>query len=306
MGTQQGYAVVAVRCRALALFSFLSVKVVVFSPEHKTAYMDKKVILLTGGSSGIGKVMGTHLTDKGYTVYGTTRTPNAYPNFDAFTLLQLDVRQAAAIPGVVSHILSQEGRLDVLINNAGVGLTGPLEETPQAEIENLFNTNVYGPIHLIKAVLPQMRKQGGGSIVNITSIAGYMGLPFRGVYSATKGALGLLTEALRIETKDFGITITDIAPGDFATDIASRRYHAPVLEASAYKAYAQLLTSINADVDKGGDPMQVAEAVYTILQQKNPKIHNPVGSFLQKFSLTLKRLLPDKAYEKLLCQHYKL
>ncbi len=265
------------------------------------------MVLLTGGSSGIGKAIGTYLTAKGYKVYGTARNPDAYPNFDAFTLLPLDVRDAEAVPELVSRVFSQEGRLDVLINNAGVGLTGPVEETPQQEMANLFSTNVYGPVYLMQAVLPYMREQGGGSIINITSIAGYMGLPFRGFYSATKGALGLLTEALRMETRGFGIKITNVAPGDFATDIASRRYHAPVLEASAYKdRYAQLLAAIDADVDTGGDPIQVAEAVYRILQQKSPKIHNPVGNVLQKFSLTLKRLLPDRVYERLLCQHYKL
>lgn len=269
--------------------------------------MAHNVVLLTGGSSGIGKSVGMYLTAKGYKVYGTTRNPDNYPDFDAFALVPLDVRHPEGIPSVISHILSQEGRLDVLINNAGIGITGPLEETPHTEIENVFNVNVYGPIHMMKAVLPQMRAQGGGTIINITSIAGFMGLPFRGVYSATKGALGLLTEALRMETRNFGITITNIAPGDFATDIASRRYHAPVLEGSAYEEkYAQILEAIHKDVDGGGNPLQVAKAVYKILQQKHPTIHNPVGAFLQKFSLTLKNLLPSKAYEKLLCNHYKL
>lgn len=269
--------------------------------------MDKKVVLLTGGSSGIGKSTGTYLTAKGYTVYGTTRNLEAYPDFDAFTLVQLDVRHPEAIPSVVSHILSQEGRLDVLINNAGVGLTGPIEETPHKAITNVFATNVYGPIHMIQAVLPHMRKQGGGTIVNITSIAGYMGLPFRGLYSATKGALALITEALRMETRNFGITLTNVAPGDFATAIASRRYHTPVSEDSVYAAtYGPLLQDIDNDVDRGGDPLEVAKAIYAILQQKSPEIYHPVGTFLQKFSITLKRLLPGKVYETLLRRHYKL
>lgn len=269
--------------------------------------MDKKVVLITGGSSGIGKSIGTFLTSKGYVVYGTTRNPKNYPDFNAFQLVQLDVKDVESIKNAVSHVISKEGRLDVLINNAGVGITGPIEETPHEEILNVFETNLNGPVHMMKAVLPQMRKQGGGTIINITSIAGYMGLPFRGFYSATKGALGLITEALRMETKDFGVTVTNVAPGDFVTNIAAGRYHAPVLDGSPYEdKYAQTIDAINNDVDSGGDPIQVAEAVYKIINQKRPKVHNPVGAFLQKFSLTLKKILPDKVYEKLLINHYKL
>ena len=191
--------------------------------------MDKKVVLITGGSSGIGKSIGTYLVQKGFTVYGTTRNPKNYPDFKAFELVQLDVVNVESIQKAVSYIISKENRLDVLINNAGVGITGPIEETPHEEILRVFDTNFHGPVHVMKAVLPQMRKQGGGAIINITSIAGYMGLPYRGFYSATKGALGILTEALRMDTKDFGFNINNVAPGDFATNIDSGRYHAPVI-----------------------------------------------------------------------------
>ena len=269
--------------------------------------MDNKVVLITGGSSGIGKSIGTFLKSKGFKVYGTTRNPDNYPGFDTFELLQLDVKNPDSIQTAVAHIIAKEGRLDVLVNNAGVGITGPIEETPHEEILNVFDINVHGPVHVMKAVLPQMRKQGGGTIVNITSIAGYMGLPFRGFYSATKGALGLITEALRMETKDFGITITNLAPGDFATNIAAGRYHAPVVEGSAYaETYQKSLDLINEHVDSGGDPKEVAVKVYDIINKSNPKVHYPVGAFMQKFSLVLKRILPSRWYEKLLLNHYKL
>ena len=137
--------------------------------------MDKKIVLITGGSSGIGKSIGTYLTTKGFTVYGTTRNPKNYLDFDNFELVQLDVKDVESIQNAVSQVIAQEGRLDVLINNAGVGITGPIEETPHEEILHVFDTNFHGPIHVMKAVLPQMRKQGGGAIINVTSIAGYMG-----------------------------------------------------------------------------------------------------------------------------------
>lgn len=269
--------------------------------------MDKKVVLITGGSSGIGKSVGTFLTSKGFKVYGTTRNLERYPDFDAFSLIQLDVKQPESVKRAVSKVITKEGRLDVLINNAGVGITGPIEETPHQEILNVFDTNFHGPVHMMKAVLPQMRKQGGGMIINTTSIAGYMGLPFRGYYSATKGALGLITEALSMETKQFGISVTNLAPGDFATNIAAGRYHAPVVKGSAYEeTYQKGLDLMNEHVDAGGDPMQVAKKVYQIIQKKKPKIHNPVGEFTQRLSLVLKKLLPDRVYEKLLLNHYKL
>ncbi len=269
--------------------------------------MEQKIVLITGGSSGIGKSVGNYLKSKGYKVYGTTRNLANYPDFKDFDLLELDVRDIDSIHKAISELLEKEGRLDVLINNAGVGITGPIEETPHEEILKTFETNFHGPLHMIKAVLPQMRKQGNGRIINITSIAGYMGLPYRAIYSATKGALELTTEALRMETKDFGIHISNLAPGDFATNIASGRYHAPVVEGSPYRIpYGNTLRLINDHVDSGSDPIQVALMVYRILNAKKPKVHYKVGSFMQKFSIVLKYLLPDKAYEKLLLNHYKL
>lgn len=269
--------------------------------------MERKVVLITGGSSGIGKSIGIFLKSKGYIVYGTTRNLSKHPDFNDFDLLELDVRDTRTIETAVAKLLEKEGKLDILVNNAGVGITGPIEEIPHDEILKTFEINFHGPIHMIKAVLPQMREQKDGLIINITSIAGYMGLPYRGIYSATKGALEITTEALRMEIKDFGIDITNLAPGDFATNIASGRYHAPILENSAYRnPYGNTLKLIDEDVSAGNDPIQVAHMVFKIMNTKNPKVHYKVGSFMQKFSLTLKKLLPDKVYEKLLINHYKL
>ena len=266
-----------------------------------------KVVLITGGSSGIGKSVAIYLTNKGYTVYGTSRNPNRIIEKLPFQLIALDVTDNATIKKAVETIIEKEGKLDVVINNAGVGITGPIEETPDQEIKNAFQTNVFGPIDVIKATLPQMRKQNSGLIINVTSIAGYMGLPYRGIYSATKGTLELITEAFRMEIKDFNIQMTNIAPGDFATNIASGRYHSPVLEKSPYKKpYGDTLKLMNEHVNHGNDPQEMAEAIYKIIQTPKPKIHYKVGAFMQKFSIILKCVLPDKVYEKILVNHYKL
>lgn len=266
-----------------------------------------KVVLITGGSSGLGKAIGSFLALKGYTVYGTTRNKNNYPDFNAFELLELDVRKQDTINKAITKLIKKEGHIDILINNAGVGITGPVEETPIEAIDNVFAINFYGPLRLIKAVLPHMRKQQRGKVINITSIAGYMGLPFRGYYSASKGALELLTEALRMETRAMGISFCCLAPGDYATNIASGRYHVPVDGASPYAGTYQLsLQLMNEHVDTGGNPIEVAKKIYQIITKKNPKGHYRVGSFMQRFSVFLKQTLPDTLYEKLLLRHYKL
>jgi len=265
-----------------------------------------KVVLITGASSGIGKSIATFLSEKGYKVYGTSRNPKNIENF-SFDLIALDVLKVDTINSAIDLIIKKEGRLDVLVNNAGMGITGPIEDTPTDEMRAVFNTNLFGAIDVMKAVLPQMRKQESGSIINVTSIAGYMGLPFRGLYSATKGALETITEATSMEVKPFGIKVACVAPGDFATNIAAGRYHTPVFENSAYKENYQMnLNLMDAHVSGGMDPIEMAKAVHKIIETQNPKIHYKVGGFMEKFSIVLKRILPDRMYEKILMNHYKL
>ncbi|QDO95361.1 SDR family oxidoreductase [Formosa sediminum] len=265
-----------------------------------------KVVLITGGSSGIGKSIGEYLTEKGFRVYGTSRSPERYTS-SKFPILKLDVKEVETISDCIQSLLDREDRIDVLINNAGVGITGPIEEIPLQEMKSHFDTNFFGPLEVIKAVLPQMRKQQSGLIINVTSIAGYMGLPYRGIYSASKGALELVTEAYRMELKSFNIKMTNVAPGDFATNIAAGRFHAPVKENSPYKtAYGNTLKLMDTHVDSGKDPKIMAEAIFKIINTPEPKIHYKVGEFIQKLSIVLKRVLPDKVYERMLLNHYKL
>jgi short-subunit dehydrogenase len=265
-----------------------------------------KVVLITGASSGIGKSIATFLTEKGYKVYGTSRKPKNTNNF-SFELIALDVLKVDTINVAINFIIEKEGKLDILVNNAGMGITGPIEDTPTDEMRAVFNTNLFGAVDVMKAVLPQMRKQKSGTIINVTSIAGYMGLPYRGLYSATKGALETITEATSMEVKPFGIKVACVAPGDFATNIAAGRYHTPVFDNSAYKEnYRMNLELMDAHVSGGMNPIEMAKAVHRIIETKNPKIHYKVGGFMEKFSIVLKRILPDRTYEKILMNHYKL
>ncbi len=264
-----------------------------------------KVVLITGASSGIGKITAQYLTIKGFKVYGTSRKPKQ--NDLDFELITLDLNDVVSIKNAVQFILEKEGCIDILINNAGTGITGPIEETPTKEIHKAFETNFFGVIEVMKTVLPQMRKQKSGLIINVTSIAGYMGLPFRGIYSATKSALERVTESIRMEVKKFGIEVTNIAPGDFATNIAAGRYHTPVFEKSAYKkVYQRNLDLMDEHVDSGGDPIQIAKKIHKIIESQNPKIHYKAGSIVEKSSIILKQILPNKIYEYLIMKYYKM
>jgi len=266
-----------------------------------------KVVLITGASSGIGKSIGVFLSKKGFKVYGTARNPKNYPNHTEFPLLALDVTDQNSIRLCVSELRELEGRIDVLVNNAGMGITGALEETPFDEIDRVMDTNFKGPMRVINAVVPSMRSNNSGLIINITSVAGYMGLPYRGIYSATKSAFEMITEAYRMELKAFGIQMCALAPGDFETNIAAGRFHTKVDEKSPYHPqYGDVLKQMDDHVKGGKDPIAVAYKVEKIINTKNPKVHYVVGSPLQKFSLILKKLLPSKTYERMLMNHYKI
>ena len=255
----------------------------------------KKIVLITGATSGIGKETALLLAQKGFLVYGTARNTDHH-NLP-FRLLPMDVRNEASVQAAVQQIIAEVGRIDILINNAGVGITGALEELPTEQLHNVFATNLYGAISVIQQVLPTMRAQHSGLIINIASIAGYMGLPFRGAYSASKGALLLITEALRMEVKPFDIEGTTISPGDYAT----------VIENSAYaQVYQEQLNLMNEHVNSGGNPAEMAAKILKVINTPHPKVHYKQGSFLQKISIALKRLLPSKRYEKMLMKHYHL
>jgi NAD(P)-dependent dehydrogenase (short-subunit alcohol dehydrogenase family) len=266
-----------------------------------------KVVLITGASSGLGQATALHLSQLGYRVFGTSRNPKNYKSSNVFELLPLEIKDPNSIIECVNQVIDKAGRLDVLINNAGVGITGPMEEIQIDAIQDNFAINCFGPIRMAQAVLPQMRKQGSGLIIQITSIAGVMGLPFRGVYSASKSAFSIMTESLRMEVKSFGIEVCTLAPGDYATDIASRRYHAPVTENSPYqKTYQHSLDTMDAHVDDGNPPIEIAQAIAALLTKRKLKVHYQVGPFIQKLSKTLKGILPSRIFEKLIMNHYKI
>mgnify|MGYP005861206491 FL=1 len=265
-----------------------------------------KVVLVTGASSGLGKAIAEFLAEKNYVVYGTSRKPKS-DEINGVIFRALDITDTQSIQNCIQSILAEQQKIDILINNAGVGITGAMEEVPLTEAKSHFDTNFFGPLNVINTVLPAMREQNQGLIINITSIAAHMGLPFRGMYSASKSALAKATEAYRMELKQFHIKMVNLAPGDFATNIANGRFHSPLQEDSPYyDNYKKSLDLMDEDVDKGENPIKLAQKVYKIIQTSNPKVNYKSGAFLQCFSVTLKHILPQKLFEKILLKHYKL
>ena len=155
-----------------------------------------KVVLITGASSGIGKVSANYLAEEGFIVYGTSRFPGSYPEPSNYKLLQMDVTDSETITNAIDYIIEKEGSLDVLINNAGMGIAGDVEHTSINKDKEQIDTLLFGTLRLIKKVLPIMRKQNSGMIINISSIGGLIGLPYQNMYSAAKFAVEGLSEAL--------------------------------------------------------------------------------------------------------------
>ena len=263
------------------------------------------VILVTGISSGFGLETARLLARQGNVVYGTVR--REVEHVDGIRYLNLDVRDAEAVQNIVNQIVEKEGRIDVLINNAGMGIGGPIEFATENEVRLQMETNFMGLVHCVNAVLPFMRRQGGGRIIAISSIGGLMGLPFQGFYSASKFAIEGYCEALRLETRSLGIKTVVMRPGDFSTGFtANRKKISNPKAASAYKTYTESMGKIEHDENGGLKPIVLAEKISRIINMKNPKHGYVVASFEQKLSVLLKRLLPAKWFANILGSYYKM
>lgn len=265
-----------------------------------------QVVLITGASSGIGHSTGAHLISRGYQVIGTSRTPEKYPNHP-FPLYHLDVRDDVSVKDTLTKIVQEYHRIDVLINNAGMGMAGPVEEIDMNSLDMLMETNFKGPIRIMQHVLPHMHKQQSGRIINIASLAGSNGLPFRSVYSASKAALMRVSESLRLELRHTTIQCTVLSPGSIQTPIAANRFYAPLQKDSVYHdQYKNALSDMDNHVDKGLLPICVAKKIEKLIRKKKLKPHYSIGPFLELISPTLKFLIPQLAYESMLASFYNL
>ena len=264
-----------------------------------------KVILITGVSSGFGRETALMLSDAGHKVYGTVRKlPATLGNVQ---VLQMDLTDHASIKKAVELIIAKEGRIDVLINNAGMHTGGPAETTPPENIKLQIDTNLIGTIVLTRETIPWMREQGGGRIINFSSIGGLMGLPFQPYYSAAKFALEGFSEALRMEVRQFGIEVVLINPGDFHTNNSEnrRKYLTPSGPEDPYnKQFAESLRIIEKDETNGWLPQRLARKLCSIVECRNPRQRYIIASPEQKLAVLLKYILPGKLFRKIIESHY--
>jgi NAD(P)-dependent dehydrogenase (short-subunit alcohol dehydrogenase family) len=245
---------------------------------------DHKVWLITGCSTGFGRELAQIAAQHGDQVVGTLRQDEQAEAFDYLvpehTLgVKLDVTQPEQIAAGIRQTLDRHGRIDVLVNNAGYGSLGALEEVPDEEIRKQFDVNVFGAINMIKAVLPTLRKQRSGHILNITSIAGIQGYPGVGAYNASKFALEGIGESLAADVKHLGIKVINVEPGPFRTDWAGRSatYTQSQIDDYAESAGKNLRSLEQVSGHQPGDPVKAAQAMYDVVQLDNPPMHLPLG-----------------------------
>lgn len=275
--------------------------------------MNNRVVLITGASSGMGKVTAEYLAGKGYKVYGVGRSfkklvnrPKEENNLYKPVEIYMDITDDESVKEVVKYILEKEGKIDVLFNNAGMGIAGAIEDTSMEEAKLIFETNFFGMLRVCKEVLPIMRKQKQGYIINTSSIMGVMGLPFQGFYSATKFAIEGFTETLSYETKEFGIKVVAIEPGDFATGFTANRKRAANSSSSAYsEKFNRNMEIIEKDENGGCAPILFAKLVERVISNPSPKVRYLVGYKMQKLAVRLKKVLPHKTFEKMIMGYYK-
>ncbi len=265
--------------------------------------MDNKVIFITGASSGIGKAIAYFLMNKGFRVYGTSRNPSKNNNNisrdektgGSISMIPLDVTDEASVKEAVDMVISKEGRIDILVSNAGNGIAGSIEDVSSEEAKMQFDINLFGSLRVINQVLVHMRNQGAGLIIAMSSVAGVISIPYQGHYSASKFALEAIIEALRHEVAPYGIKACIVEPGDTKTEFTGRRTISKKSDETSpyYNRFTKSLARMEFDEQNGASPDAVAKTVYKVIKRKNPPVRVAVG-FQYKLLLFLKKVLPTR------------
>ncbi len=269
--------------------------------------MSKFIVLVTGASSGIGKACADHLALLDCTVYGASRTSEIVSE-SRFLPLDMNVNQGKSVKQGVEHILDQERQIDVVVNCAGFGIAGSVEDTTIAQAKAQFETNFFGTVRVCQAVLPAMRQQGEGLIVNISSLGGLLAIPFQSFYSASKFAIEGLIEALRLEVAPFGIRVVLIQPGNFHTGFTAKRQIASAARSNpAYQQrFEKSLAQMEKDEINGPAPTQIAQLLGRIIRDPNPPLRYPAVTALERFFLTFRKFAPFSLYERAAIRVFQL
>jgi NADP-dependent 3-hydroxy acid dehydrogenase YdfG len=271
--------------------------------SHMAKVRTKRIALVTGASAGIGKAIVRRLLAEGWTVYGGARRVDRMEDLRAAgaRILPLDVTDDASMKGAVAGLLEAEGRLDALVNNAGYGSYGALEEVPLAEARRQFEVNVFGLMRLTQLVLPAMRAAGAGTIVNVSSMGGRIWMPIGGWYHATKHALEVLSDVLRVETRPFGVRVVVVQPGviesewsGVAADTLAR-----TAKGSVYQRLVDPVMRTLRSYAGASKPDVIAAAVSNALRARSPRRRYAAPIDARAF-IFLRWMLPDGAWERLL------
>ena len=273
-----------------------------------------KAVLITGCSTGIGRATAEHFASKGWTVYATARKPETLGDLAAkgCRTLALDVCDEASARAAVAAVEREHGAVGVLVNNAGYGQEGPVEDIPMADIHRQFETNVFGLVRLCQLVLPGMRRQGWGKIVNVSSMGGRLTLPGGGFYHATKYAVEAISDALRFEVRGFGVDVIVVQPGPIKTrfgDTAVDSFAAKANSASPYAAFYAVLQQRIRETYEGSmamfaaEPVAVARVIEKAVTAGKPRTRYVV-TVAAHVLMALRRWLPDRAFDAFLATQF--
>ncbi|GIM90576.1 oxidoreductase [Paractinoplanes toevensis] len=271
--------------------------------------MSRRTVIITGASSGIGAAVARRLGAMGFTVYAAARRVGEVPPDDGIVAVKADLSDHASLDDLVGRAVDETGRVDVLVNNAGYGSMGSVEEVPTEEARRQFEVNVFGPARLTQLVVPHMRERGRGRIVNVTSVGGRIYEPLGGWYHASKFAVEGLSDCLRMELAPFGIDVVVVEPG------ATRTGWGPVAVAgltatSGSGPYAEQAKALAASHEAAADkpritssPESVAQVVIQAIRARRPLTRYAAGTGAKPLLLA-RRLLPDRAFDALMAQAF--
>jgi len=269
--------------------------------KHRT-----KVAFVTGATSGLGLAIARSLADAGYAVYGGGRRPAPAEMPSDVIYVQTDVTSDASVRKSIDYVLSVAGRVDLLVCAAGSGISGAIEDVPIEEATSQLDVNFFGVVRVVQALLPAMRRQRGGRIIVIGSIAGKTGMPFQAYYSASKFALEGFVESLRYEVSAFNIEACIVEPGDFRTGFTGARKKI-IPETSAYRDKFESVIAVQEhDETHGADPVIAARRIVQLADARHLPVRITVGPLFERFAVWVRRVIPDKWFEAFYRIYYRL
>jgi NAD(P)-dependent dehydrogenase (short-subunit alcohol dehydrogenase family) len=255
------------------------------------------VVLVTGVSSGIGRAVANAFAAKGFEVFGTSRNPSAADPVPGVELVRLDVTDAASVTAAVSTVVQRAGRIDILVNNAGVGVIGAAEESSVAQAQQVFDTNFFGLVRLTREVLPYLRAQRSGRIINIGSVLGILPAPYGAFYAATKHAVEGYSESLDHEIREFGVRVSVVEPAYTNTSFEANAIEADSPIDSYATTREQVRQALAEAVRAGDDPTVVAQVVLKAATSRTPKLRYPAGPMARRLTL-LRKFAPASLLDK--------